>query len=81
MTISDLPSSTFAFTMSILIRSQNHEHCPEIGKDSEPYFQKGALALKPDGEPLHQLEVPLNAMDTHGKSVYQVEDLGANFFD
>jgi tetratricopeptide (TPR) repeat protein len=46
-------------TVRVLERiALNYEHCPEIGKDSEPYFQKAALALKPDGE--HKYEYLAN---------------------
>jgi hypothetical protein len=75
------------FTQFYFVRNVNFDQITEprtLSRDRQrprAVFQKAALALKPDGEPLHQLEVPLNAMDTHGKSVYQVEDLGANFFD
>jgi tetratricopeptide (TPR) repeat protein len=28
----------------------NYEHCPELGKDPEPYFARAGQALKPEGE-------------------------------
>jgi len=46
-------------TVRVLERiALNYEHCPEIGKDPEPYFQKAALALKPDVE--HKYEYLAN---------------------
>jgi tetratricopeptide (TPR) repeat protein len=36
----------------------NYEHCPEIGKDPEPYFEKAAKALKPEGK--HKYEYLAN---------------------
>jgi tetratricopeptide (TPR) repeat protein len=46
-------------TVRVLERiALNYEHCPEMGKDPEPYFQKAARALKPDGE--HKYEYLAN---------------------
>ncbi len=46
-------------TVRVLERiALNYEHCPDIGKDPEPYFQRAALALKADGE--HKYEYLAN---------------------
>jgi tetratricopeptide (TPR) repeat protein len=36
----------------------NYDHCPEIGKDPEPYYRRAAQALKPDTE--HEYEYLAN---------------------
>ena len=44
-----LHGETHPDTVWVLERiALNYEHCPDIGKDPEPYFRKAAQALKPN---------------------------------
>jgi tetratricopeptide (TPR) repeat protein len=44
-----LHGETHPVTVWVLGRiALNYEHCPDIGKDPEPYFRRAAQALKPD---------------------------------
>ena len=50
-----LHGANHSATAEVLERiALTYEHCPEIGKDPEPYFRRAAQSLKPEGEHRHQ---------------------------